>query len=514
MWQNNLAGELILNSTMGNSKAGSATYVQAGPGTVSITGTASGYVGQNYLNGGVTLIAGNGSIGLATTGAAVNLNGGTLVGSGIFALDSGGTVLRPFNLLGNGGGLAATAGNTLTVDGVIGSAASAGPLKIGISVSSANNNTPGLLPGTGPGTANTTPVFATGTVVLTNANYFYGGTILQSGTLNINGINTLGGANYGGGVFNGGTLQYAANLSGNNGSADLTSIGAAGITLGAGGGTIDVNGNNITFASSIGNHGSGALTLKSSLVGGILNLQGANAYSGDTTVTNLALLVNNLTGSATGSGNVQIQNSGVLAGTGTLGGSVNMGQGGLLMPGGPFGALTIGGDLTLSFGSTTWIQLQHSPLNNAALNISGTLNAGGALVVTNAGASALANGDNFQLFNAANFAGAFSSLVLPSLATNLLWNTNALMTSGTLSVVTLASPTIAAIQFNGADLTVSGSGGINSWPYVILGTTNLTAGPWLPVTTNQFDSNGNFTLTLTNALNLNQPQTFYKLQLQ
>ena len=174
----------------------------------------------------------------------------------------------------------------------------------------------------------------------------------------------------------------------------------------------------------------------------------------------------------------------------------------------------MGGDLTLASGSTTWIQIAHSPFTNSALNISGTLNAGGALVVTNAGAAALANGDSFQLFNAANYAGAFSSMVLPSLATNLLWNTNALMTSGTLSIVTLAPPTITAIQFNGVDLTVSGSGGINGWPYVMLGTTNLAVGPWLPVVTNQFDSSGNFTLTLTNVLNLNQPQTFYKLQLQ
>jgi hypothetical protein len=210
---------------------------------------------------------------------------------------------------------------------------------------------------------------------------------------------------------------------------------------------------------------------------------------------------------------VQVQNGGVLTGAGALGGSVNVEQGGLLMPGVPLGALTISGDLTLISGSTTWIQIQHAPLNNAALSISGTLNAGSALVVTNTGATALADGDSFQLFNAANYASAFSSLVLPPLATNLLWNTNALMTSGTLSVVTLAPPTIAAIQFNGADLTVSGSGGINSWPYVMLGTTNLT-GPWLPLATNQFDSNGNFTLTLTNALNLSQPQTFYKLQLQ
>ena len=52
----------------------------------------------------------------------------------------------------------------------------------------------------------------------------------------------------------------------------------------AGGGTIDVNGNNITYAGSIGNNGPGTLTVKSSLAGGSLTLSGANTYTGNTTV--------------------------------------------------------------------------------------------------------------------------------------------------------------------------------------------------------------------------------------
>jgi len=100
--------------------------------------------------------------------------------------------------------------------------------------------------------------------VLTNANTYTGGTVLQSGTLNINGIYALGGANYGGLTFNGGTLQYATNFSG-NGSGDLTSMGTAGVTLASGGGTIDLNGNAVTCAGSIGNGGSGALLIESSL---------------------------------------------------------------------------------------------------------------------------------------------------------------------------------------------------------------------------------------------------------
>ena len=315
VWQNNTAGELVLNTPINNSKSTLSAYVQGGPGTVFITGTACTYALQSYLDGGVTLIAGNGSLGPAATNSAVNLNGGTVVANGTFAMDNGATLFRPFNLLGNGGGLAATAGNTMTVDGVVSSGTGAGPLTIGLPAWSVNGNVAGLLPGTGAGTANSTPVYATGTVVLTNANNYTGGTILQSGMLEINGIGALGGTNYGGVTFNGGTLQYAPAFTG-NGSGDLTPIGTAGITLAAGGGTIDVNGNPVTYANSLGNGGLGGLTVKSSLAGGILTLQGDSTYTGATTITNATLLVNNLNGSATGSGNVTVQNNGILAGTG------------------------------------------------------------------------------------------------------------------------------------------------------------------------------------------------------
>jgi len=406
VWQNNPAGELILNTGVGNAKNGSSAYVQSGPGTVSLTSTGNGYSLDSYLNGGVTLIAGNGSLGPPATAAAVNLNGGSVVANGTFAMDDAGVNARPFVLGSNGGGLAATAGNTMTVDGYIGGA---GQLVIGVPASNANGNTPGQLPGTGPGTANPTPIMAAGTVVLNSAgNGFSGGTVLCSGTL----------------------------------------------------------------------------------------------------------IANNPAGSATGSGSVWVRSGGILAGIGTLAGPVTVSQGGMLLPGEPFGTLTLNSSLTLAAGSTTLLQIQHSPLTNAAVSLAGALTAGGALVVTNTGASALASGDSFPLFNAANYAGAFTSLVLPALATNLLWNTNTLMTSGTLSVVTLTAPTIAAIQFNGGSLTVSGSGGINRWPYVILAATNLATASWHPVATNQFDGSGNFTLTLTNAANPNQPQTFYKLQVR
>jgi len=392
------------------------------------------------------------------------------------------------------------------VDGLVGSAAGAGPLTIGI----VNNNTPALVPGTGSGTANAA-VYATGTVVLTNANYYTGGTVLQSGTLNINGIYALGGANYGGVIFNGGTLQYAANFTGNNGSADLTSVGTAGITLAAGGGTIDLNGNSVTYSGSIGNGGSGSLLVKSSLAGGTLTLSSANNYSGTTMVTNATLNANNTSSSATGSGNVLVQNKGILTGAGGIGGSLAVATGGTLTPG-AFNAFDIGGDLSLAVGATTILAIQHSPLSNAVVNVTGTLTEGGALIVTNIGTSALTNGDSFQLFNAANYTGNFSTLTLPSLATNLFWNTNLISINGTLSVSAYVSPAINQTTVDGGNVIISGTGGVPNWNYYLLASTNLVSPNWVPVATNQFDATGSFTVT--NSVNSGSPQMYFRLQLQ
>ena len=99
---------------------------------------------------------------------------------------------------------------------------------------------------------------------------------------------------------------------------------------------------------------------------------------------------------------------------------------------------------------------------------------------------------------------------MPPLTGKLVWNTNALKNSGVLSVVTLTSPAIAAIQITGGNLVISGSGGVNSWPFVLLASTNLAA-QWAPIETNQFTAGGSFILT--NVINQDWPQTFYRLQL-
>jgi autotransporter-associated beta strand protein len=243
---------------------------------------------------------------------------------------------------------------------------------------------------------------------------------------------------------------------------------------------------------------------------GTWTLTGASTQTGSTVVSNGTLLVN---GSFSGS---QVTVSGGrLGGTGTISGAaVNVNSGGAFAPGNPLGTLTINNSLTLAAGSTTFMQVRHLPLTNNAANISGTLAENGVLNVTNIGVSAFTAGDSFKLFSAANYSGTFAGYVLPALATNLVWNTNTLNLSGTLSVAAYLPPAIGTFSASGKNLNITGSSGIAYWTYYVLATTNLTAGQWVPVATNQFDASGNFSLILTNAIDRSSPQIFYRLQLQ
>ena len=257
IWQNDILGLLSCDALIDGKVAG-GVFVKDGQGTFISTGAYTGqgyYTGQTYVNNGVWQIYGDSGVGAVATGAQVNLNGGTLLGAATLTLDNAGANIRPIALGSNGGGLAAMAGTTMTVDGVISGAA---PLTIGIPASSANNYTAGLVPGTGAGTANTA-TNASGTVVLTGANTYTGNTIVSSGTLQLGAtgvilstnIITSPGGTYDVSLISGYTLNGGYNLMGGgavNGSVNAAS--GSGIYGGTDGtyGTNTFN-NNLTLAS-------------------------------------------------------------------------------------------------------------------------------------------------------------------------------------------------------------------------------------------------------------------------
>jgi autotransporter-associated beta strand protein len=247
---------------------------------------------------------------------------------------------------------------------------------------------------------------------------------------------------------------------------------------------------------------------------GTLTLTNGNGYSAGTTINGGTLLINNTRGSGTGSGFVNVNSGGALAGRGIISGAVTVNSGGSLVPGNPSGTLTITNALTLGGGSTTYLQVQHSPLTNTVVKVAGggTINEGGTLNVTNANATVFGAGDAFLLFNAVHYSGAFTNFILPPLTAGLEWNTSALGASGTLSVVAVSSPIIGTVSFSGGNLVVSGTGGTANWPFYVLAATNLASPVWVPVLTNQFDATGNFSVT--NPVDPSSQQSFYKLQLQ
>ncbi len=145
---------------------------------------------------------------------------------------------------------------------------------------------------------------------------------------------------------------------------------------------------------------------------GTLTLSGTNTYAGTTTISGGILLANNTIRSATGVGTVTVASGGTLGGTGIVASAVTVDSGGALVPGNPLGTLTLSNNLTLAAGSTTFIQVQHSPLTNSAVKVTGALIENGALIVTNSNATAFAGGDSFKLLNAASYSGAFTNFIL------------------------------------------------------------------------------------------------------
>jgi len=206
------------------------------------------------------------------------------------------------------------------------------------------------------------------------------------------------------------TLSNAGTITGENGKAIDLQGGDDMLTVT--GGTIsgDIDGgtgtNTATFNPGTGNTFSyaGAISNFSSvdISSGNVILSGASTYSGNTTVSG-TLSVTNVTGSATGSGDVIVNATGTLNGTGDIAGNVSIASGGTLAPGLSPGTLTIDGNLSLVDGSHIAFDLGST---SDLLNIGGALNySGGGTALFDILNNGLTSGADYTLMNYSSVSG-------------------------------------------------------------------------------------------------------------
>ena len=222
------------STTLSGSLCGGGSLTENGPGELVLATDSSGFTGNVTIVGGIVEAA----IPAALPGNVSVQSGGTLA-VGVAGVDPSTASSEIASLLTSGDFAAASnlgidvGSGTFEYDGII--------------VDPAQNSPLGLV------------VLGSGTLFLTGSNTYSAGTMIIGATVNFSSLGNLG---TGGITFDGGTLQYATGFTGS------TDISGPGVTINSGGATIDTNGKTVTFASSIGNGGSGGLTVIDSSASG------------------------------------------------------------------------------------------------------------------------------------------------------------------------------------------------------------------------------------------------------
>ncbi len=264
-----------------------------------------------------------------------------------------------------------------------------------------------------------------GDTILSGNNSYSGGTANNGGGIGFGSNTAIGtgtlttGSNNAALFASGGarTISNAVTL-----NSDVTFKGsnqlemAGGVNLGAVNRTLTVtNTADTTLSGVVGDGGSGTGALSKAGVGKLI-LAGANTYGGGTVVNAGTLLVNNTTGSGTGSGNVGVT-GGTLGGTGTISGSVTVSGTGTLAPGASVESMGMGAVFLLA-GATFKYEIDSTAVTADLLDSSGSLSidttgAGVALTLLDWGGDVkIANGTKFTMiaydgtWNGGTFVGA------------------------------------------------------------------------------------------------------------
>jgi fibronectin-binding autotransporter adhesin len=369
---------------------GASSAIGSGPlGTGNITFSSAStfleaYGSDRTLDNNITINSGATLIATTTIGEMkhnLTLNGtiSSLTGNRTILVDAANTSAGSGDLVFNGNillGTSGQAGGTLTTGETGGTAAAQG----GKIVYNGNLlETSGVTSGVIVSVVNGSGTFQT-KVQLNGQNTYSGGTSIGAGQgiIEIGSSSTVVAGNIVSGPLGKGALTF--NNAGN--TPRIEAVGAQTVA------------NNITMTSSGIVQGPDDLTLTGIISStgnlikngtGKLTLTGTNIYSGNTTVNAGTLLVNNTTGSGTGSGLVTV-NGGTLGGTGTIGGAVTV-NAGTFAPGASVGTLTLNSGMVLNSASQLAYELSANNTTaggtaNDLVAITGNLTLDGTLNVT------------------------------------------------------------------------------------------------------------------------------------
>ena len=377
---------------------GNGSLIKSGTGTLTLTGTADTYIGGTNITGGLINFSSN---------------TGSQFGTGKLVLDGGGVQYATNTLFDISSILNATAGLS-------------GPANDTIDTNGNNETFSTVLAGSG-----TLVKAGAGTLFLSKADTYTGGTIIKGGLIDFTNIAT----NFNNGVVTlaGGGLQYSASSSGEDISPN--------ITLGAGNDSIDTNGTTETLATSI----AGAGTLVKIGAGTLILSPGATTegYTGGTIINVGTLQLGN--GTANGTMNATLPSfsniqdnaslnfdqaasanfGGIISGTG----SVNQGGANTLTL---ISNNTFTGNTTISSGGTLQTGIAGA-LQNSTLNYvtsGGNLSFGGLSTAilggvagnkdlilgnsTNSGVAVSIGNNNANTTYTGNLAGSNAALTTPT----------------------------------------------------------------------------------------------------
>ena len=382
------AGGVIL--TGANSYSGGTTV----SGTGILQGNTTSLQG-NILNNASVIFdqGGTGTYGgvVSGTGSLTKAGAGTLTLGGANSY-SGGTLVSGGTLQGTTTSLQGNIVNNATV--------------------AFNQSTTGIYAGTMSGTGSLL-VNGTGTVMLSGTNSYSGGTTVSGGTLQGTTTSLQGNiVNNAQVTFNQASAgTYAGNMSGTGGltiqgGGTLTLTGAnsytGGTSLLAGalvGNSASLRGNILnngavtfnqtgsgTYAGNMS--GTGSMTLQG---GGVLAMTGTNTYTGSTSVNASTLIVNG--GVA---GNVTLANNGILGGTGSIGTLVINNS--TIAPGNSIGTLTVNGSFSQTGG--TYVVEANAAGQSDRVNVSGTATLNGASVQVVAAPGNYGTSTTYTILNA------------------------------------------------------------------------------------------------------------------